>query len=306
MKIKVSIFWFRRDLRLKDNTALSNALKSGFPVVPIFIFDEDILNDLEVDDARVNFIYDSLKKVNSLLNNYDSSLRVFKSSVTQVWEDILSEYDIQDVYVNEDYEPYGLERDRLVSSMLNQNKVKFNSFIDHVIFKPGEIVKENNLPYTVFTPFKNKWLKHFTANPICILPKANFTNLAKINFDFPTLSDLNFLPSKIKVQKINLASIDDYSVMRDFPALNGTSYLGPHLRFGTVSIRSIINDLKSSNSIFLSELIWREFFIQILLFYPNVITDNFKPKYNGIIWLNNKDEFKLWCKGETGYPIVDA
>ena len=306
MKIKVSIFWFRRDLRLKDNTALYNALKSGFPVIPIFIFDQDILNELEIDDARVNFIYDSLEQVNNLLSTHDSSLRVFKSSITQVWENILDEYDIQDVYVNEDYEPYGLERDRLVSSILNQKKVKFNSFIDHVIFKPGEIVKENNSPYTVYTPFKNKWLKHFTANPICLLPKANYTNFAKLIFHFPTLSDLNFLPSKIKVQKINLASIDDYSVMRDFPALNGTSYLGPHLRFGTVSIRSIISELKPSNAIFLSELIWREFFIQILVYYPHVITDNFKSNYNGIVWLNNEDEFKLWCKGETGYPIVDA
>jgi deoxyribodipyrimidine photo-lyase len=305
-KERVSLFWFRRDLRVEDNTALVNALNSGVSILPIFIFDTDILDELDKDDARVNFIYDCLEKIDSVLKEYESSLRVFKSSIAEAWDIILNEYDIQDVYVNEDYEPYALQRDKNVSALLESNGVKYNSFTDHVVFKPGTILKDDNTPYTVYTPFKNKWLKHLNVHSIKSLPTLNYSKLAKVNFSFPKRLDLGILPSKIKVKDFSLNTLDNYEVSRDFPALNQTSYLGPHLRFGTVSIRTIINKLKLTDSVFLSELIWREFFIQILVHFPRVINENFKLKYNGIVWRNNEDEFELWCKGETGYPIVDA
>lgn len=304
--MKASIFWFRRDLRVKDNTALFNALESGIPVIPIFIFDVEIIDELDEADPRVGFIHERLEQINGFLKCYGSSVRVFKSSVMETWKNLLNEYDITDVFINEDYEPYSLDRDKRISSLLESNGVNFHSYTDHVIFKPGTILKDDGLPYTVYTPFKNKWLKHFEANPFEILPEPSYDNLAKTTFNFPTLSDLGLLQSEIKVEDYSLTEIDNYEKTRDIPSLNATSYLGPHLRFGTVSIRTIINQLKSSDTVFLSELIWREFFIQIMVHFPNVVNENFKAKYNGIIWRNNEQEFKLWCKGETGYPIVDA
>jgi deoxyribodipyrimidine photo-lyase len=304
--MKVSIFWFRRDLRTEDNTALTNALKSDVPVLPIFIFDDDILDGLDKDDARVNFIYDSLNIINSLLIKHNSALRIFKSSVADAWVTILNDYEVQDVYVNEDYEPYALERDKAISTMLASKQIKLKSFTDHVIFKPGTILKDDKSPYTVYTPFKNKWLKHLAANPIQCSATTCYSNLVKLSLTFPTRLELGIAESTIIVQDFSLDTLDNYEISRDFPALNDTSYLGPHLRFGTVSVRAIINKLKPSDSVFLSELIWREFFIQILVHFPRVINQNFKVKYNGIVWRNNKAEFDLWCKGETGYPIVDA
>jgi deoxyribodipyrimidine photo-lyase len=305
-KEKISLFWFRRDLRIEDNTALINALNSNYPVLPIFIFDNDILEGLDRNDARVNFIYDCLEKIDSVLKMNKSSLRIFKSSITEAWAIILNEYDVQGVYVNEDYEPYALQRDEMVSSILASKQIKLNSSTDHVVFKPGTIRKDDNSPYTVYTPFKNKWLNHFSVNPISIELKTSYLNFVKLKFSFPSRGELNIVGSKIKVEDFSLSSLDNYEVSRDFPALDQTSYLGPHLRFGTVSIRTIISKLKSSDSVFLSELIWREFFIQILFHFPRVINENFKLKYNGIVWRNNVTECELWCKGETGYPIVDA
>lgn len=304
--MKISIFWLRRDLRVEDNTAFVSALNSGVSILPVFIFDTDILDGLDEDDARVNFIYENLANINAILNKQESSIRVFKGSVIEVWKNILDSYDIQEVYVNEDYEPYATERDKLVSAMLELKGIKFNSFTDHVVFKPGTILKDDKSPYTVYTPFKNKWLKHLDLHPIQSLPELSYSNLVKLDFKFPTRLDLGILPSKIKVQEFSLETLHNYEISRDFPSLNQTSFLGPHLRFGTVSVRSIINQLKPTDSIFLSELIWREFFIQILVHFPRVINENFKVKYNGIDWRNNEDEFDLWCKGETGYPIVDA
>jgi deoxyribodipyrimidine photo-lyase len=304
--MKLSIFWFRRDLRLIDNTAFHHALKKGGKVLPIFIFDTNIIGKLDKDDSRVNFIHQSLKNINDHLNKHHSSVRIFKCSVNEAWEKLLNEYDIEKVFINEDYEPYAQKRDTQITSILEKQGIKVYSYTDHVIFKPAKIVKDDGSPYTVYTPFKNKWLKHFEANKPKLIPKPNYKNLEKISFDFPNLKELGFSPTKIIIQNFDLSGLDNYAVTRDTPFLNGTSFLGPHLRFGTVSVRTIINQLKATDSIFLSELIWREFFIQIMFHFPRVIKGNFKLKYNGIVWRNNKAEFKLWCKGKTGYPIVDA
>jgi deoxyribodipyrimidine photo-lyase len=306
IKMKVSIFWFRRDLRIEDNTALYHALQSGNPVIPVFIFDKEILDELDPSDARVNFIYERLAIINDFLEDHNSSIHIFKGSVEDVFSNLLNEYEVQEVFVNEDYEPYALQRDEQVANFLASKGVPLHRFTDHVVFRPGTILKGDGLPYTVYTPFKNKWLKHFEENIPKLLPEANWSHLAKINLSFPTLSDLGLLPSSIKVQDFTLSELDNYELTRDVPSLNATSFLGPHLRFGTVSVRTIIHQLKSSDAVFLSELIWREFFIQIMVHYPKVINANFKAKYNGIVWRNNEEEFQLWCKGETGYPIVDA
>jgi deoxyribodipyrimidine photo-lyase len=304
--MEISVCWFRRDLRLEDNTALYNALNSDYAVLPIFIFDKDILEELPRNDARVNFIHQQLTQINKELGKYKGSLKIYNSSVDEAWEELIKEFNVKEVYINEDYEPYAMQRDERVEQFLASKNIQLKSFTDQVVFKPKQILKDDGLPYTVYTPYKNKWLKHFELNRPQVLPTPNFENLYSSNFNFPSLSDIGFKPSTIQVEEFNLKQLGKYEQTRDVPHLNGTSYLGPHLRFGTVSVRSIISQLKPSDHVFLSELIWREFFIQILVHFPRVVNENFKTKYNGIVWRNNEDEFSRWCEGKTGYPIVDA
>ncbi len=313
-KDRISVFWFRRDLRLEDNTALNRALESGHRVLPIFIFDQEILQELPVDDARVGFIYELLEKINSRLGERGAALKVFKGRVLEVWKQILKEWKVQGVYANRDYEPYALERDKAVAELLKGQGISFQTFKDQVVFEGSEILKNDGLPYHVFTPYKNKWLATFQERGFGNEhrrqtaseeegAKGSFYRAA---FDFPSLESLGFRPSPIRVRPFDLSSADRYEQQRDFPGIEGTSRLGPHLRFGSVSVREIIRSLGPGHSVFLSELIWREFFMQILFHYPRVVHENFNPKYNGIKWRNDKTEFERWCLGETGYPLVDA
>jgi deoxyribodipyrimidine photo-lyase len=308
MKQKVAFFWFRRDLRLEDNTGLFHALQSDFPVLPLFIFDNEILENLPENDARVNFIYESLQKINEQLQIIDSSLLIKKGKTIEVWKSLLAEFDLQQVFFNKDYEPFAIKRDLEISALLQQNNIEVSSFKDHVIFEEKEITKADGLPYTVYTPYKNKWLeKYHLSGPAPEYDTKPFlSNFAKNQFSFPQLSEIGFEKSVIKVLPHNLTQIVNYKETRDFPALDSTSYLSPHLRFGTVSIRKLVNWANRKNQIFLSELIWREFFIQILFSFPKVVNQNFKSAYDGIQWHNNEDDFKRWCSGTTGYPIVDA
>ncbi|MFB3388950.1 cryptochrome/photolyase family protein [Flavobacterium sp. LAR06] len=307
-KQKVTFFWFRRDLRLEDNTGLFHALQSDFPVIPLFIFDDDILESLPKNDARVSFIYDSLQKINEQLQTISSSILIRKGKTSEVWQSLLEEYDIQQVFFNKDYEPFAIKRDSAISSLLKENQIKTFSFKDHVIFEEKEITKADGLPYTVYTPYKNKWLEkyHLSGGVSEYNSESLFDNFAKNQFIFPELSEIGFERSTIKVLQHNLTQIANYKETRDFPALDSTSYLSPHLRFGTVSIRKLVNWANRKNQTFLSELIWREFFIQILFNFPNCVNHNFKSAYDGIQWSNNEDDFKRWCSGTTGYPMVDA
>ncbi|WP_166926310.1 cryptochrome/photolyase family protein [Flavobacterium poyangense] len=308
MKQKVTIFWFRRDLRLDDNIGLFHALHSSYPVIPLFIFDEDILDSLPKNDARVSFIYDSLEKINAALQLVGSSLLIKKGKTAEVWQSLLTEFDIQDVVCNKDYEPFAIKRDLEITHLLQQNSITFLSYKDHVIFEEKEITKSDGLPYTIYTPYKNKWLEkyHLLGTVTECDTKPLFSNFAKNQFQFPELAKIGFETSTIKVLPHNLTQIKTYKETRDFPALDSTSYLSPHLRFGTVSIRKLVNWANKTNQTFLSELIWREFFIQILFSFPNVVNHNFKSAYDGIQWRNNEADFKRWCSGTTGYPMVDA
>ena len=307
-KQEVSFFWFRRDLRLEDNVGLYHALNSPYPVIPIFIFDEAILDKLPRDDARVNFIYDTISKINTELNEVSSSILVKKGNTLEVWQSLVKEFDIKEMFYNKDYEPYAIERDDAISKFLESNNIGCQSFKDQVIFEQKEITKADGLPYTVYTPYKNKWLeKYKTLQPVEeIDTKSVYSNLYKYNFDFPTIDEIGFKESVIKVKDHNLKFIASYHDTRDYPAMDKTSYLSPHLRFGTVSIRKLVNWAFHKNDVFLSELIWREFFMQILYNFPRVAHHNFKSAYDGIEWRNNEAEFKLWCAGKTGYPMVDA
>ena len=303
--MKKNIFWFRRDLRLEDNTALANSLLEKENVIPIFIFDEKITNTLTKNDSRITFLYNQLEKINKQLKHCNSSLLVLKGNPVQVFQKLISKYNIRSVFSNKDYEPYALQRDIEITQLLKENQISHIQYKDQVIFEPNEILKEDGTSYTVYTPYKNKWLNKFREKPVEIFHKINFSNFYNNAFDFPTLNQIGFEYSNINVRDYTLTTLDKYKENRDIPADDKTSYLSVHLRFGTVSIRKIIS-LLNKNEAFLSELIWREFFMQILFNFPHVVTQSFKKKYDAIKWRNNKKEFEKWCEGKTGYPIVDA
>ena len=306
MQEKIVLFWFRRDLRIDDNIGLHHALNESYPVLPIFIFDDDILNELNISDPRVNFIYDRLKQLSNELANQSSSIACFRGTVAACWSTILENYNVHAVYANEDYEPFAIERDDEVRKLLNSNGIKFHLFKDQVIHAKREVVKNDNTPYTVFTPYKKKWLELLYSDKSVLASVENkTTNFARIQIPFPSLSDIGFERSNIKVLDYNLTNLENYSQNRDFPGLNMTSNLSPHLRFGTVSIRKIVATSLNNDS-FLSELIWREFFMQILFHYPKNTISNFKSNYNDIKWRNEPSEFEKWKNGLTGYPLVDA
>ncbi|MCU0456125.1 MAG: DNA photolyase family protein [Bacteroidales bacterium] len=306
--MKICIFWFRRDLRLEDNTALEAALGSGMPVMPVFIFDSNILDDLEKDDPRVSFIYSTLSGINDRLRKKGSGLHIVRGNPSAVWKKLIRDFKPGAVYFNRDYEPYARERDSTVEKILVDAKVEVRSFRDQVIFEGNEILKSDGQPYTVFTPYSRKWLQKFREQGT--LPhaggKESHHNFLKYDPSFTLLEELGFRISSIRVRPYDLSVIPEYDKYRDLPAEDKTSFLSPHLRFGTVSIRQLVSKAIKENLTFLNELIWREFFMQILYHFPHVVAGNFRPVYDNIQWRNDEKEFRRWCNGETGYPIVDA
>ncbi|WP_297763225.1 deoxyribodipyrimidine photo-lyase [uncultured Muriicola sp.] len=310
---KISIFWFRRDLRLEDNTGLSKALKGDFPVLPLFIFDPNILSELPKDDARLSFIYNTIKKMRArLLKENSSSIGIFYNDPLEVFKELGQNYDLQAVYTNTDYEPYARERDDGLASYLENKGITFQTFKDQVIFEKDEVVKNDGDPYIVYTPYMKLWKKRFNeTKPLQKEEeKPQLKNLIQ-DTTLPDLelSDLGFVPSSISIPEYNVSSslIGNYEKTRNFPALEGTSHLGPHLRFGTVSIRQMVKKaISEKNETFWNELIWREFFMQILWHFPHTTQEAFKKKYDRINWRNNEEEFEKWKKGETGYALVDA
>ena len=280
---KISVFWFRRDLRLEDNVGFSNALQGEFPVLPIFIFDKQILSKLPEDDARVSFIYYTLQKMQGRLqSDGKSSIALFYDSPEKVFKRLIDKYQIQKVYANHDYEPYAKERDKSIRELLSKNGVDFITYKDQVIFEKHEVVKDDSNPYVVYTPYKNKWKQKF--NPKIDLESHStakyFNNLIK-NRDPSniSLSQMGFIKSRVVVSKYTATPtlINNYEKTRNFPAIeNGTSKLGPHLRFGTVSIRAVVKKaVVEENEVFWNELIWREFFMQILWHFPHTVNNRF-------------------------------
>ena len=309
--VKVNIFWFRRDLRLDDNNGLSQATKSKYPVLPIFIFDSDITDTLPVNDKRINFIYDQLQKINDqLISKFNSSLLVFKGKPIEVFKKLNSEFNINSVYCNHDYEPYSIVRDKSVESYLDSKDSKLLSFKDQVIFEKSEVVKNDGNPYVVYTPYKNKW-KIKLKEDITILDEKIIDNnfFFYKNYSLKKIDFYGFEINNDKIEKFKLNSeiINNYSERRNFPNLNATSKIGPFLRFGTISIRKIVRHLLNfKEDTYLDELIWREFFMQILFHFPHTSNQSFKLKYDKIQWLNDKKMFNAWKSGRTGFPIVDA
>jgi len=311
MKTTVSIFWFRRDLRLHDNHGLYEALKQDKAVLPIFIFDSSILEPLPKNDARVEFIYEQLKTIHKNLQEHGSGLFVYHGTPKSIFEKLTNQYDIETVYYNRDYEPYAISRDQNISDLLSSKSIDFKSFKDQVIFEQNEITKDDGLPYKVYTPYSKKWLTTFNTDHYSPFNSENLlaNTVQSDSYPWVDLESMNFEPNPVKIApyKVESGIIENYGATRNFPAIEGTSKLGPHLRFGTVSIREIVSKaVQHSNNTFLKELIWREFFMQILWHFPHTVAQSFKPQYDAIQWRNAPEEFKKWCDGNTGYPLVDA
>ena len=307
--MKTTIHWFRRDLRIKDNTALYHALSQNNNVQCIFIFDENIIDELPKNDHRISFINDSLSKLNNELNKYGSRLKIYKGKPIDIFKKIITKYDIDYIYFNKDYEPYAISRDNQIKELLN-NKIGFKTFKDHVVFEETEITKDDGKPYTIYTPYSKKWLKKFHETEMKEYNVNPFLkNLKKNKFlNIPSRKDLDLVKSNIIVYDYNTSNeiIINYKNTRNFPSLNGTSKIGPFLRFGLISIRSLANKSSKTDITYLKELIWRDFFTQILFNFPNVIDKSFKAKYDNIVWENNENFLEKWKNGKTGYPIVDA
>lgn len=312
MSEKVNIFWFRRDLRLDDNVGFYNALKAEHPVLPIFIFDSEILDELPKDDARVTFIYETLQSMRqTLLDKHGSSIAMFHGKPIDIYKQLIKDYEIDTVYTNHDYEPYATERDNEIRSFLETQEIEFKTYKDQVIFEKNEVVKKDGKPYVVYTPYMRIWKETFKTIDFKIYnTEDDFTALIK-DKELPnlSLSDIGFEQStqRIAPYEVTPTLIQQYEETRNFPAKDSTSRLGPHLRFGTVSVRKMVKKaIAEHNEIFWQELIWREFFMQILWHFPNTSKASFKSKYDRIEWRNNEEEFKKWCEGKTGYPFVDA
>ncbi|WP_407556762.1 cryptochrome/photolyase family protein [Winogradskyella sp. 4-2091] len=312
MTKKVNIFWFRRDLRLDDNLGFYEALKSEHPVLPIFIFDTTILEKLPKDDARVTFIFETLQGLKQTLQDeHSSSIAMYKGKPEDIYKQLISEYDIETVFTNHDYEPYATTRDNSIKTLLEKHNIEFKTYKDQVIFEKSEVVKNDGKPYMVYTPYMRKWKEKFRTLDLEIFYTNSYLDNLIEHSRLPNLSltDIGFEKSsqEIAAYDVTPTLIQTYEATRNFPAQDATSRLGPHLRFGTVSIRKMVKKaIAEDNEIFWQELIWREFFMQILWHFPHTKDEAFKPKYDRIEWRYNETEFKAWCDGKTGYPLVDA
>jgi deoxyribodipyrimidine photo-lyase len=308
---KVTIFWFRRDLWLDDNAGLFYALKQPDPVQPVFIFDTAILSELEDrQDKRVLFIYESISRLQNELLQLGSTLDVRIGKPITIFKELVDAYPVRAVFFNHDYEPYARERDKEIYSFLQEKSIGIRHFKDQVIFEKKEVIKSDNTPYTVYTPYANKWKSQLNDFYLSSYPSASYIHhiYKQPEIPLPSLSQLGFEATRVDFPELVFDEniIANYHQTRDFPAVDGTSKLGVHLRFGTLSIRRLARFALKTNATFLNELIWREFFQMILWHYPEVVSQSFKKSYDNILWRNNEQEFEAWCKGETGYPMVDA
>lgn len=306
--MRVNLFWFRRDLRIEDNAALFEAGREGTPVLPLFIFDPKILGRSEDrKDRRVHYIHRSLQNIKENVERRNSTLLTYYDSPMVTFSRLLETYDVGAVYCNRDYEPEAIARDEEVASYCQRLGIPFLSFKDQVIFEGAEIKKQDGSPYTVFTPYAKRWKMQVQENPLPYYPSENVPLAPHSRIPLPSLEDLGFEESALEVPELNPEIVQHYALTRELPGIPGTTRIGMALRFGTFSIRHCVRiAYELSAETWLNELIWREFFMQILFHFPHVINTSFKPQYDRIPWRNREEEFALWCAGNTGYPLVDA
>lgn len=311
-KDKVNIFWHRRDLRVHDNHGLYEALTKSKKILPVFIFDKNILNKLEdKNDRRVTFIHNHVERVKAQYEKAGGTLRLFHDTPEDAFNKLLNEFDVEVVYTNRDYEPYGTQRDKSIKKLLQQKGVELKTFKDQVIFEKDEVVKGDGNPYTVFTPYSKRWKAVFdNAMVESFRSEPNLNQLYKPDAPARSISleKMGFEKNDMYLEDfvINQEQLEKYGDRRDVPSIKGTTRVSHHLRFGTASVREMVRRGVKYSEKWLNELIWREFYMMILHHNPQVVKESFRPEYDRIEWRNNEDEFKRWCMGKTGYPIVDA
>jgi deoxyribodipyrimidine photo-lyase len=308
---KVTLFWFRRDLRLYDNAGLFEALKDNENVLPVFIFDPQILSLLDSSDLRVPFIHQTVVALKQKLQSQKSDLWTEYGAPLEVFQKLAKKFQVQAIYLNHDYEPSAIIRDQKVQAWSKTQNIEFKTFKDHVIFEKNEILSDAGKPYTVYTPYKKKWLASLSPFYLKSYPLDLYEhNLIRIQISesVPSLESMKFTATNHKYPdtEVSVKILKNYAEKRDFPALDQTSKLGLHLRFGTVSPRELAREGKKYSDVWLSELIWRDFFTQILFHFPHVVKGSFRTEYDNIQWINDAATFSKWKNGETGYPLVDA
>jgi deoxyribodipyrimidine photo-lyase len=280
------------------------------PVLPIFIFDPEILENLEDNaDARVSFIHNRLVEMSHELEKTGSGITVYYGKPPDIFRQLAEKFIIESVFTNRDYEPYAEKRDDEVAKYLIKKGISVHTYKDQVVFEKNEVVKGDGTPYTVFTPYMKKWKSLFTDDKAEGYPsEQKLDALLKPQATMPSLGAMGFAMSEIHVPnlKTDQTTISNYEAARNFPAVDGTTYAGTYLRFGLISPRELIRLGKKHSDTFWNEMIWREFFIQIIGHFPHVVHQNFNARYNHISWRNNEEEFRRWCEGRTGYPMVDA
>lgn len=308
---RVSMHWFRRDLRANDNHGLYRALKEQGNVLPVFIFDTGILGRLEDRaDRRVDFIHRALQRLKEELESHGGTILIEHGSPSEVWKRLTERYEITGVTANHDHEPYALARDKAIEELLARDGIPFTTYKDISIFERSEVVKDDGGAYTVFTPYGRKWRARFTSEMVSAFPsELHLDRLWRTApLASPTLKDLGFLPTDLIEPPIKVEEtlIQNYATTRNIPGIEGTSRMSVHLRFGTVSVRALMGQALALSDTYVNELIWREFYMQVLWHFPHVIEGSFKPAYDLIAWRNDEREFQAWCEGRTGYPLVDA
>jgi deoxyribodipyrimidine photo-lyase len=308
---KFTIFWFRRDLRIHDNRGLYEALNGSNRVIPIFIYDTEITDKLKKEDPRLTFIENALGGINNAMKRNRCTTGIYRGTPKAIFKKLIREFPIENVIANHDYEPYALQRDKEIKNLLKEEDIHFTTFKDQVVFEKNEVIKDDGKPYVVYTPYSRKWIAKFEAEGIEHYPSEDHLDQLYNERPLPRISleEMGFKKSELvpKEFRFDADLIDQYEETRNFPATDNTSRLGVHLRFGTQSVRQLIaKSAERENPTFLKELIWREFFMQILWHFPHVKDQCFKKQYDRIEYRNDIEEFEKWCKGETGYPLVDA
>lgn len=306
----INIMWFRRDLRIEDNAAFYHALNSGTPVLPIFIFDKNILDSLrDKYDRRVDFIFSALESINRSLEKFGSGIQYCYGTPEEVFEKLAANYSIGSVFTNEDYEPYAIARDSAVKELLKNSGSDLLMYKDQVIFEKSEVLKADATPYTIYSPYARAWHLKITQNPAVLYTSENLLdNLLKFKPKNFGLGHIGFQKTNLQFKPYEFSAelLKAYSQNRSIPHLDATSRISIHLRFGTVSIRKAVKLALEHSFKFYRELIWRDFFMQILYHFPHTQHKSFKPAYDNIKWLNREEDFEKWKTGTTGFPLVDA
>jgi len=321
MILEKALVWFRRDLRDHDHAALSAALGKAQAVYCVFILDREILDALPSRrDRRVHFIHASLLELDAALRARGGGLIVRHGSAVEEIPALARQLGVGAVFANRDYEPAAKRRDAQVAEALLADRIAFEAFKDQAIFDGDEVLTQAGKPFSVFTPYKNAWLKRLTAADTAAWPctgrlagseLAGVPGLDEFGFETTDLAELNIRPgmsgARALWDEFRAGRIRRYGALRDFPAIKGVSYLSVHLRFGTIPIRELVRAaLENEADSWLGELIWRDFYFMILDHFPRVVGHAFKPEYDAIAWEDWPEGFTAWCAGRTGYPLVDA